>query len=94
MGGLSGPAIKPIALRMVYQVAQHVTVPVLGIGGIMSGLDAVEFLLAGAKAVEVGTANFIDPEAMIKIIKQLEQYCLTQGVDKLEDLVGAVEISS
>ncbi len=94
MGGLSGPAIKPIALRMVYQVAQNVTIPVLGIGGIMSGLDAVEFLLAGAKAVEIGTANFIDPESTVKIIKQLEQYCLTQGVDKLEDLVGAVDVSS
>ena len=94
LGGLSGPAIKPIALRMVYQVAQHVTIPVFGIGGIMSGLDAVEFLLAGAKAVEVGTANFIDPEATIKIIKQLEQYCQTQGIDKLEDLIGAVDVSS
>jgi len=94
LGGLSGPAIKPIALRMVYQVAQHVTIPVFGIGGIMSGLDAVEFLLAGAKAVEVGTANFIDPEATIKIIKQLEQDCQTQGIDKLEDLIGAVDVSS
>jgi dihydroorotate dehydrogenase (NAD+) catalytic subunit len=94
LGGLSGPAIKPIALRMVYQVAQHVTIPVFGIGGIMSGLDAVEFLLAGAKAVEVGTANLIDPEATIKIIRQLEQYCQTQGIDKLEDLIGAVEVSS
>ncbi len=93
MGGLSGPAIKPIALRMVYQVAQHVTIPVFGIGGIMSGLDAVEYLLAGAKAVEVGTANFVDPEAMINIIKQLEFYCLNQGVDKLEDLVGALDVS-
>lgn len=94
MGGLSGPAIKPIALRMVYQVAQHVTIPVFGIGGIMSGQDAVEFFLAGAKAVEVGTANFIDPAATVNIIKQLEQYCQTQGIDKLEDLIGAVDVSS
>ncbi len=94
LGGLSGPAIKPIALRMVYQVAQHVKIPVFGIGGIMSGLDAVEFLLAGAKAVEVGTANLIDPEATIKILRQLEQYCQTQGIDKLEGLIGAVEVSS
>lgn len=94
MGGLSGPAIKPIALRMVYQVAQHVTIPVFGIGGIMSGKDAVEFFLAGAKAVEVGTANFIDPAATVNIIKQLEQYCQTQGIDKLEDLIGAVDVST
>lgn len=94
MGGLSGPAIKPIALRMVYQVAQHVTIPVFGIGGIMTGQDAVEFFLAGAKAVEVGTANFIDPAATVNIIKQLEQYCQTQGIDKLEDLIGAVDVSS
>ena len=79
---------------MVYQVAQHVTIPVFGIGGIMSGLDAAEFLLAGATAVEVGTANFINPEAIIKIIKQLEQYCRTQGIDKLEDLIGTVDVSS
>ncbi|MFC2160210.1 dihydroorotate dehydrogenase [Acidobacteriota bacterium] len=94
MGGLSGPAIKPIALRMVYQVAQNVTIPVLGMGGIMSGLDAVEFLLSGATAVEVGTANFIDPEVTINIIKQLEQYCRIHSVSKLEDLIGAVEVSS
>lgn len=93
LGGLSGPAIKPIALRMVYQVAQHVTIPVIGIGGILSGLDAAEFLLAGARAVEVGTANFIDPEATIKIIAQLEEYCFAQCVDKLEALIGAVDVS-
>ena len=93
MGGLSGPAIKPIALRMVYQVAQNVTIPVLGMGGIMSGLDAVEFLLAGATAVEVGTANFVDPEVTINIIKQIEHYCQIHGIDKLEDLVGAVDVS-
>jgi len=93
MGGLSGPAIKPIALRMVYQVAQNVSIPVLGMGGIMSGLDAVEFILAGATAVEVGTANFVDPEVTINIIKQLEQYCRIHGVDKLDDLIGAVEVS-
>ncbi|MCJ7582412.1 MAG: dihydroorotate dehydrogenase [Candidatus Aminicenantes bacterium] len=92
MGGLSGPAIKPIALRMVYQVARNVTIPVLGMGGIMSGLDAVEFLLAGATAVEVGTANFINPEVTINIIEQLEQYCQIHGVDKLEDLIGAVDV--
>ncbi|MDD4179574.1 MAG: dihydroorotate dehydrogenase [Candidatus Margulisbacteria bacterium] len=73
-GGLSGPAIKPIAVRMVYEVAHAVKVPVIGIGGIMTGNDAVEFFLAGAKAVQVGTANFVDTEAAIKIIKEIEDY--------------------
>jgi dihydroorotate dehydrogenase (NAD+) catalytic subunit len=73
-GGLSGPAIKPIALRMVYEISHTVNVPVIGIGGIVSGQDAYEFILAGAKAVQVGTANFIDVEAPLKIIKELEAY--------------------
>lgn len=73
-GGLSGPAIRPIAVRMVYEVAHAVKIPVIGIGGIMSGSDAVEFFLAGAKAIQVGTANFIDTEAAIKIIKEIEDY--------------------
>jgi dihydroorotate dehydrogenase (NAD+) catalytic subunit len=73
-GGLSGPAIKPIAVRMVYEVSRAVTVPVIGIGGIMTGSDAIEFFLAGAKAVQVGTANFVDTEAPIKVIKGIEDY--------------------
>jgi dihydroorotate dehydrogenase (NAD+) catalytic subunit len=73
-GGLSGPAIKPIAVRMVYEVAHTVKVPVIGIGGIMTGNDAVEFFLAGAKAVQVGTANFVDTEAPIRIIKEIEDH--------------------
>jgi len=73
-GGLSGPAIKPIAVRMVYEVSHVVKVPVIGIGGIMTGNDAVEFFLAGAKAVQVGTANFVDTEASIKIVKEIEDY--------------------
>lgn len=73
-GGLSGPAIKPIAVRMVYEIAHAVKVPVIGIGGIMTGADAVEFFLAGAKAVQVGTANFIDTEAPTRIIKEIEDY--------------------
>ena len=73
-GGLSGPAIKPIAVRMVYEVCRAVKIPVIGIGGIMSGSDAVEFFLAGAKAVQVGTANFVDTEASLKVIKGIEDY--------------------
>ena len=92
-GGLSGPAIKPIALRMVYQVAQNASIPVIGIGGILSGHDALEFLIAGAKAIEVGTANFVDPEATVKIIDELRKYCLTHNIERIEELVGTLEVS-
>src|SRR6185295_7761747 len=74
-GGLSGPAVKPVALRMVYEVVRAVKIPVIGIGGIRSAEDALEFLLVGAKAIEVGTANFLDPEAPIKIIRGLIEFC-------------------
>jgi len=90
-GGLSGPAIKPIVLRMVHQVAGKVKVPVIGIGGILTGKDALEFLIAGAKAVEVGTANFIDPESTVKIIEQLKGYCQDKGVERLETLIGTLK---
>jgi len=73
-GGLSGPAVKPVALRMVWQVAHAVQIPVIGLGGIMSGIDAVEFLLAGAKAVQVGTANFVDPSVTMHIVDEMEDY--------------------
>jgi len=89
-GGLSGPAIKPIILRMVYQVASCVKIPVIGLGGIMSGSDALEYLIAGAKAVEVGTANLVDPEATIKIIDELEEYCQKNGIKKIEEIVGTL----
>ncbi len=92
-GGLSGPAIKPIALRMVYQVAQHVHIPVIGIGGILTGMDALEFLIAGATAVEVGTANFIDPEATVKIIQDLESYCQDKGLQSIRDVIGTMNVS-
>jgi len=92
MGGLSGPAIKPIALRMVYQVASQVTIPVIGMGGISTGEDALEYLIAGAKAVEIGTANFIDPEATMKIIADLKNYCQEKGIEKLEDVVGTLSL--
>lgn len=93
-GGLSGPAIKPIALRMVYQVANAVNIPVIGIGGIMSGKDALEYLIAGAKAVEVGTANFIDPEISLKIVRELENYCQREGIHKIEEIVGTLKLDN
>lgn len=92
-GGLSGPAIKPIALRMVYQVAQRVHIPVIGMGGIFSGADALEYLIAGAKAVEVGTANLIDPEATIKIIEGIDVYCQDKGIKTVEEIIGTVRVS-
>jgi dihydroorotate dehydrogenase (NAD+) catalytic subunit len=91
-GGLSGPAIKPIALRMVYQTAQAVSIPVFGMGGIASAEDALEFILAGAAAVQVGTANFVNPAATINIIQGLEDYCRAKGIDKLDSLVGGLRL--
>jgi dihydroorotate dehydrogenase (NAD+) catalytic subunit len=91
-GGLSGPAIKPIALRMVYQVASAVKIPVIGIGGIMSGADALEFLIAGARAVEVGTANFVDPAATLRIVGEMEDFCRNKGHDKIADLIGILRV--
>lgn len=89
-GGLSGPAIKPIALRMVYQAAQSVGIPVIGMGGISSGEDALEFMLAGASAVQVGTANFIEPSATMKIVREIDFICRKQGIDRLQDIVGGL----
>jgi len=91
-GGLSGPAIKPIALRMVYQVASHIKIPVIGIGGILSGKDALEFLMVGAKAVEVGTANFIDPTSTVKIIEELKEYCQVKGIENIEEVIGSLTL--
>ena len=85
-GGLSGPAIKPLALNLVYQTVRAVQIPVIGIGGISSGEDAVEFLLAGAKAVQIGTANFIDPVSTLHVIEGIRQYCLANGVSNLSEL--------
>ena len=89
-GGMSGPAVKPVAVRMVYQVAQAVQIPVIGMGGIASAEDALEFILAGATAVSVGTANFYDPEATVKIADGLERYLQEQKIDSIRDLIGAV----
>lgn len=91
IGGLSGPAIKPIALGMVWQCYKAIDIPIIGMGGIRSGLDAVEFLLAGARAVSVGTANFIDPCAAMQVIEGIERYCVDQGVSDVNELVGALE---
>jgi len=89
-GGLSGPAIKPIALRMVHQVASRLDVPVIGMGGIMTGRDALEFLVAGAAAVEVGTANFVDPDAAVRIVAEIETWCEAHGVKAVRDVVGTL----
>ena len=90
-GGLSGPAIKPIALRMVWQVYNAVRIPVSGMGGIMNATDAIEFMLAGASTIQVGTANFIDPTISIQIIDGIEQYCEENGFSSVRELVGALE---
>ena len=92
VGGLSGPAIKPVALRMVWQVANAVAIPVVGMGGIMTGEDAVEFLLAGATAVAVGTANFVDPTAVQRVLDGIAGYCTRHGIVRVRDLVGALEV--
>ena len=91
-GGLSGPAIKPVALRMVWQVAQTVKIPVIGIGGIMTAKDALEFLIAGAVAVQVGTANFINPHATIDIIEGIEAFLVERQIDNLTDIIGTLEV--
>lgn len=89
-GGLSGPAIKPIALRMVWQVFKAVKIPVIGMGGIMNATDAIEFMLAGSSAIQVGTANFIDPKVSVKIIDGIEEYCKRHGVKNVSELIGAL----
>jgi dihydroorotate dehydrogenase (NAD+) catalytic subunit len=94
VGGLSGPAIKPIALRMVWEVAGQVKIPVIGAGGILSAEDAIEFLIAGATAVQVGTAHFRNPAACIEIIEGIERYLLEHGVHDVKGLIGSIRIDS
>lgn len=89
-GGLSGSAIRPIAVRMVYEVAQSVDVPLMGIGGITSAMDAMEFILAGATAIQIGTANYYDPGVTMKVIDGLSDYCSEHGIDKLSSVMGTV----
>ena len=90
-GGLSGPAVKPVAVRMVWQVYRAVRIPVVGLGGIMNATDAIEFFMAGASAIEIGTANFIDPTVTMKVIDGIDHWLDTHHVDSLEDIVGALE---
>ncbi len=89
VGGLSGPAIRPVGVRAVWEVSQVVDIPVVGMGGITTGRDVLEYIMAGASAVAVGSAFFHDPLAAVKIIKELDEYCTEHGVEKLQDLVGA-----
>jgi len=91
IGGLSGPAIRPIAVRLVHQVVQAVQIPVIGVGGISRAMDALEFLIVGARAVQVGTANFVDPHAMATIITGLEEFCRDEGIADINDLIGSLE---
>ena len=90
-GGLSGACIRPIAVRMVWQVANAVQVPVVGLGGIMNGRDAVEFMLAGATAVQIGTANFIDPQTSVKVVDYIEDYLTRHGMSSCSELIGAMK---
>jgi dihydroorotate dehydrogenase (NAD+) catalytic subunit len=90
-GGLSGPAVKPIALRMVWQVSKAVKIPIVGLGGIMNATDAIEFFLAGATAIQVGTANFIDPAISAKIITGIDEYLNRHGFNSVYDIIGALE---
>ena len=90
-GGMSGPAVKPVALRMVWQVAKAVKIPVIGLGGICSATDAIEFLLAGASAIQIGTANFIDPAVSEKVVDGIEDYLTRHGFNSVQEIIGALE---
>ncbi len=92
-GGLSGPAIRPVAVRMVYQVAQAVNIPIMGLGGIVSGEDAIEFMLAGATTVSIGAGNFIDPYTSVKTVEGIEEYMRKCNVDDINDIIGKVEMN-
>ena len=92
-GGLSGPAIRPVAVRMVYQVAQAVNIPIMGLGGIVSGEDAIEFMLAGATTVSIGAGNFIDPYTSVKVIEGIEEYMRKCNIDDINDIIGKVEMN-
>jgi dihydroorotate dehydrogenase (NAD+) catalytic subunit len=92
MGGLSGPAIKPLAVRMVFEASRAVQIPIIGIGGIATAQDALEFIIAGATAIQVGTANYYDPAVTIKIIAGLEAYSREQKIEQIHTLIGSIEV--
>lgn len=92
-GGLSGPAIKPVAVRMVYQASHAVKIPVMGLGGIMNGNDVIEFMLAGAKCISMGSANLVDPQSSIKAIAGVEEYMKKHNIDDINSIIGAVEMN-
>ena len=91
-GGLSGPAIRPVALFMVHQVVKSVKIPVIGVGGIVDHRDALEFLIAGARAIQIGTANFVNPKASLDIIEGLRMFCQEKGIDRIEDVIGTLKV--
>ena len=93
-GGLSGPAIKPVALRMVWEISKSVSIPIVGMGGIMTATDAVEFLIAGASAVAVGTATFRNPNASMEVIKGIWEYLNKSGMESIKELVGSLKVDS
>ncbi|HOJ02591.1 MAG TPA: dihydroorotate dehydrogenase [Bacteroidota bacterium] len=93
-GGLSGPAIKPVALAKVYEVSKAVRIPIIGIGGIMTWEDAIEFLLVGASAIQVGTASFRDPDAAVRIVHGMQSYCEEQGIEDIQELVGGLRVAT
>src|SRR4029077_18996221 len=94
MGGLSGPAIRPIAVRMVYECREAVSIPVIGMGGIANANDALEFIIAGATAVQVGTANFVDPFIWSKLLEGIEDYMQRHGISLIIDVIGSIDTTS
>ena len=92
-GGLSGPAIKPVAVRMVYQAAKAVNIPVMGLGGIVNGEDAIEFMLAGASTISIGCGNFVDPYCAVKTVEQIEEYMKKHNMEDINDIIGKVEMN-
>ena len=93
-GGLSGPAIRPVALHMVYQVVNTVDIPVIGVGGIVDYRDAIEFLIAGAKAIQVGTANFVNPHATLDIVEGIRKFCSERGIGHISELIGSLKVAN
>ena len=92
-GGLSGPAIKPVAVRMVYQVSQAVKIPIMGLGGIMNGEDAIEFMLAGATTISIGAGNFVDPYTSVKTVEGIEEYMKKNNIENITDIIGEVQMN-